>query len=251
LEGSTKRIGFIGGGAMAEALVSGLLRAGTFSPGDISVSDISEARLGYIKEKYRVDVQRENAALVKSAEIIVLAVKPQVVGQVLEEAGPWFGEGQLLVSIAAGVKTSFLESFLTFPVPVVRVMPSTPCLVGEGAIAVCPGRFARAEHLELAKSILSTAGRVVEVPEALMDCVTGLCGSGPAYMYLVLEAMADGAVRLGLARDKALLLAAQTMLGSAKMVLETGEHPARLREMVTTPGGTTIEGLAAELSLGE
>lgn len=228
---------------MAEALVSGLLRSGLFSPRDISVSDVSEARLSYIKEKCGVDVRVENTALAKSAEIIVLAVKPGVVGQVLAEVGPLISKEQLLVSIAAGVKTSFLESFLSSPVPVVRVMPNTPCLVGEGASVVCPGRWAKVEHVELAKRILSAAGRVVEVPETLMDCVTGLCGSGPAYMYLVIEAMADGAVRLGLARDKALLLAAQTMLGAAKMVLETGEHPVRLRDMVTTPGGTTIEGL--------
>jgi pyrroline-5-carboxylate reductase len=166
-------------------------------------------------------------------------------GEVLADTGSHFRPGQLVISIAAGITTSYIEKFIADQVPVIRAMPNTPALVGAGATAVCRGRWASEQHRELALAIFGAAGRAVPVPEKLMDAVTGLSGSGPAYMYIIAEALADAGVRMGLPRDVALTLASQTMLGAARMILETGRHPAVLKDMVTTPGGTTIEGLFA------
>jgi len=237
-----QKIGFLGGGAMGEALMTGLLRTGLVNPPAICVSDVNSGRLEYLGKKLGVETHPKNEAVVRKADIIVMAVKPDAVAHLMKEIAPLLRPGQTLISIAAGVTSAFIESFLNSPVPVVRVMPNTPCLVGEGASAVSAGKYAGRENMEKALAIFSAAGKAVEVPERLLDCVTGLSGSGPAYMYVILEGLIDGAVRLGLPRDQARLLAAQTMLGAAKMVLETGEHPARLKDMVTTPGGTTIAG---------
>lgn len=240
-----QKIGFLGGGAMGEALVGGLLRAGLVSPSNICLSDVNAGRLEQLQAKYGVNTKTENLDVVKEADIVILAVKPQVVAPLLKEVAPAARPDQTFISIAAGIATGFIESCLAAPIPVVRVMPNTPCLVGEGASAVSPGKHAGAKNIKKAMAIFAAAGKAVEVPESMLDCVTGLSGSGPAYMYVILEAFADGAVRLGLPRDKARELAAQTMLGSAKMVLETGEHPGKLKDMVTTPGGTTAAGLFA------
>jgi len=240
-----RKIGFIGGGAMGEALITGLLRAGRMAPSAIFVSDVSAGRLEYLKEKLGINVTTENSGVLNETGIIVLAVKPRVMAVLLEEIAPLIRPEQTVISIAAGIPTGFIEAYFKVPVPVVRVMPNTPCMVGEGASAVSAGKFAGRDSVESALAVLSAAGKAVEVPESLLDCVTGLSGSGPAYMYEILEGFVDGAVRLGLPRDVAILLIAQTMLGAAKMVLETGEHLGKLKDMVTTPGGTTIAGLFA------
>jgi pyrroline-5-carboxylate reductase len=199
----------------------------------------------YLEQKFGVNTTGKNMEVVEKSNIVVLAVKPQVMGSLLLDIAPVARPEQVFISIAAGVKTGYIESFLKGPVPVVRVMPNTPCLVGEGASAVSAGKHAGSDWIEKALAIFTAAGKAVEVPESLLDIVTGLSGSGPAYMYLILEGLIDGAVNLGLPRDLARILITQTMLGTAKIVLETGEHPAKLKDQVTTPGGTTMAGLEA------
>jgi len=238
------KIGCLGGGAMARALFAGLKKNG-FPASGLYASDISRERLVDLREKLGITPLENNRQLVEAVDIVILAVKPQVVGQVLAGTGEFLQLGQTLVSIAAGVSTGYIESFLKKPVGVVRVMPNTPCLVGAAASALCPGTNASAADVNRTKAIFASVGRAVEVTEELMDAVTGLSGSAPAYMFIILEALADAWVRAGLTREVALLLSAQTMLGAAKMVLESGEHPARLKDMVTTPAGTTIEGIFA------
>jgi len=238
-----QRIGCLGGGAMGGALVEGLLRKGLVTPAGLYVSDINNERLEYLGEKLGVNVTTDSTAVVELADIIILAVKPQVAVPLLKEIAPAVRLEQTFISIAAGITVDQLESCFEAPVPVVRVMPNAPCLVGEGASAMSAGKHARKENMEKALAIFAAVGKVVEVPEPLLDVVTGLSGSGPAYMYLLLEGFIDGAVRLGLPRETAGVLIAQTMLGAAKMVLETGEHPGKLKDMVTTPGGTTMAGL--------
>jgi pyrroline-5-carboxylate reductase len=229
---------------MAEALITGLLRSGLVEPASVYASDITAVRQEYLEQKFGIQTA-DNSAVVSASDIVVLAVKPQAIPGLLEEIAPAARPEQTVVSIVAGISTGFIEAFFKVPVPVVRVMPNTPCLVGEGASALCPGKFCLQPNIDKAMAILKASGRAVVVDESMMDCVTGLSGSAPAYMYLIMEGFIDGAVRLGLSRDVARVLTAQTMLGSAKMVLETGEHPAKLKDMVTTPGGTTIAGLYA------
>jgi len=239
-----KKIGFLGGGSMAEALITGLLGAGLVEPTSIYASDINTARQEYLKQKFGIQTT-DNSAVVNTADIVILAVKPQAIAGLLEEIAPKVHPELTVISIVAGIPTDFIESFFSGPVPVVRVMPNTPCLIGQGASAVCAGKFCPQPNVEKALAVFKAAGQAVVVSESMMDCVTGLSGSGPAYMYMIMEGFIDGAVRLGLSRDVARVLTAQTMLGSAKMVLDTGEHPAKLKDMVTTPGGTTIAGLYA------
>lgn len=240
-----KKFGFIGGGSMAEALITGLIRADLVGAGQILVSDPSGQRRNYLAEKFAVGVTADNSTVVSGSDIVVLAVKPFVMGEVLDEIGSGFGPAHTVISIAAGITTNYIEKSIADQVPVVRAMPNTPALLGAGATAVCCGRWANEQHRELALAVFGAVGRAVPVPEKLMDAVTGLSGSGPAYMYIIAEALTDAGVRMGLPRDVALTLASQTMLGAARMILETGHHPAVLKDMVTTPGGTTIEGLLA------
>lgn len=239
------KIGCIGGGAMAEAILGGLARSGAVPAGDLFVTDVRRERLEYLHSTLEVYATQDNGYVAGAADIILVAVKPQVVGAVLREIAVYVKPAQTIISIAAGIKTAMLEEYLNSPAAVVRVMPNTPALVGAGASAVCPGSHAGPADLQRALAIFNAVGRAVEVPESVMDAVTGLSGSGPAYMFVILEALADAGVRVGLPRDVATMLAAQTMLGSAKMLLETGGHPARMKDMVTTPGGTTIEGIYA------
>jgi pyrroline-5-carboxylate reductase len=240
-----KRIGFIGGGTMAEALIRGITAVNLVDAAAISVTDVSEKRRGHLQETLGVDTSLSNIELVQNMDIIFLTVKPQVVDAVLQEIGPKLQSSRLLVSVAAGVATQTLEKYLPEPVPVVRVMPNTPVLVREGATAVTVGRHATKEHAALVTEIFAAVGRTVAIQEELMDAVTGLSGSGPAYACLIIEALADGGVLMGLPRATALTLAAQTLLGTAKLILETGQHPGALKDMVTSPGGTTIAGLHA------
>jgi len=240
-----QKIGCLGGGAMGEALVAGLLREGLVDASEIYVSDIDHGRLDYLKKKLGVNTSSDNIAVVMAADIIILAVKPHVIVPLLKEVAPAVRKEHTVISIAAGITIEQLQFCFEEPVPVVRAIPNTPCLVGEGATALSAGKYAGEENMQKARAVFAAVGKVVEVPEALLDGVTGLSGSGPAYMYTIIEGFTDGAVRLGLPRDTARVLIAQTMLGAAKMVLETGEHPSKLKDMVTTPGGTTMAGLFA------
>ncbi len=235
-------LGFIGGGVIAEAILSGLIRSG-LNPQSFFVSEIKDSRLTYLSQKLGINPVRNNFDLVKNCDIIILAVKPAVVKEVMFEIGQEIKAEQTLISLAAGINTNFIAQFMPEPRAVVRVMPNTPILVGEGACAYCLGMHAQDKDKERVKAIFESAGKIVEVPESLIDVVTGLSGSGPAYMYLIIESFVSAGVHLGLPKEEALILSAQTMLGAAKMVLEKGEHPAKLKDEVTTPGGTTAAGL--------
>ncbi|RJQ25944.1 MAG: pyrroline-5-carboxylate reductase [Peptococcaceae bacterium] len=242
---SGQKIGCLGGGAMGEAILTGILRGGLATSENIFVSDAQPERLSSLVRTLGIQAVGDNNVLVRAVDILILAVKPQVIEPVLKEIGAAIQPSQLVISVIAGVSTNFIELHLGEGIPVVRVMPNTPCLVRAGASAVSPGKYAGPEHRDKAIVIFNTLGKTAVVPETLLDCVTGLSGSGPAYMYIILEALIDGAVRMGLPRDVATVLSAQTMLGAAKMVLETGKHPGQLKDMVTTPGGTTMAGLFA------
>jgi pyrroline-5-carboxylate reductase len=240
-----KRIGFIGGGTMAEALMRGITAAGLVDLASLAATDATDKRRQYLRETVGVHTFLTNVELVNHVDIVFLTVKPQVIEMVMDEIGPALRSDQILVSVAAGVATHSLENNLLERVPIIRVMPNTPVLVREGATAMAIGRYATKEHEELVAAIFSAVGRVVTIQEDLMDAVTGLSGSGPAYICMIIEALADGGVRMGLSRATALTLAAQTLLGTAKLVLETGQHPGVLRDMVTSPGGTSITGIHA------
>lgn len=237
------RIGFIGGGMMAEALIKGVLSAGRAKAADVIASDVSEERRRHLEGRLGIGTTARNADVIDFAQTVILAVKPQHAAAVLDEVGERLRPAQLVISIMAGVTTGWIESRIAPGVPVVRAMPNICCVVGEGAAAVAAGSHAGPGHLEAACALLSSAGRAVTVEERLMDAVTGLSGSGPAFVFAVIEALADGGVAEGLPRATALTLAAQTVLGAAKLVLESGEHPAVLRDRVASPAGTTIEGL--------
>ncbi|HIE50380.1 MAG TPA: pyrroline-5-carboxylate reductase [Armatimonadetes bacterium] len=238
-----QRIAFLGAGAMGSALMRGLLQSRRVTPAQLLAADPDGTRREAVRTELGVTVTEDNAEAVRQANLIVLAVKPQVVVPVLHELRNILQPSQLLISIAAGVTLATLESAAQVPLPVVRVMPNTPALVGCGASAYCLGTHATPHHGEQVRALLSAVGSVVEVEEKLMNAVTGLSGSGPAYVYLIIEALADGGVRCGLPRTTALQLAAQTVLGAAQMVLQTGEHPGVLKDRVASPGGTTIVGL--------
>lgn len=229
---------------MATAILRSLIDRGVVAPGQVTVSDPQETSR-QAAERLGVNATTSNAEALEGAEVIFLAVKPGIVPLVLRESAERFTPAQLVVSIAAGVPLAAMEALLPAGVPVVRVMPNTPVLVGAGAAALCRGAAATEEHAALVRQVFEAGGICVEVTEAQIDAVTGLSGSGPAYVCLMIEALADGGVRMGLPRDVALQLATQTLLGGARWVQETGEHPAALKDRVATPGGTTIAGLAA------
>jgi pyrroline-5-carboxylate reductase len=238
-----KTLGFVGGGQMAEALIKGLLSRELFKPGQITASDLSEIRRNHLKKTFGINTTLENKEVVKGSEIIVLAVKPQVMAIVLEEIRPVVSSNRLVVSIAAGITVHSLEKRLPEDTRVVRVMPNTPVLVQAGAAALCKGTAASPDDLDMVRQILETVGKAVVVPESLMDAVTGLSGSGPAYVFTFIEGLIDAGVREGLPRTIAQELVVQTVLGAALMCQNTGKHPAELTTMVTSPGGTTVAGL--------
>lgn len=238
-----KKYAFIGGGNMGEALIKGLLKSGLAKSQDIVVAEPLAERRQYLKQEYRIAVDEDNKNAVKEAGIVVLAVKPQVIDKALKEIGQILDKNQLVISIAAGVKIERIESFLPEGTPVIRTMPNTPALVLCGATAMAPGKSVLKKHLKQALALFEAVGVAVEVEEKHMDAVTGLSGSGPAYVFIFLEALADGGVLQGLSREQALTLAAQTIFGSARLALEPGAHPGRLKDMVASPGGTTITGL--------
>ena len=236
------RIGFIGGGNMAEALIKGLL-AGGVEAARIIVSEPVAERRTFLGEHYGVSCTDDNTSLVAGSDVIILAIKPQVADKVLQGIGDIATTGKLFISIMAGVKSSTIEAAFPGEIRVVRVMPNTPALVLEASSAIAPGAFATPEDTALARSILELVGKAWIVEDKLMDAVTGLSGSGPAYVLTFIEALSDAGVKNGLPRATALGLAAQTVFGTAKLLLETKEHPAVLRDKVTSPGGTTIAGL--------
>jgi pyrroline-5-carboxylate reductase len=243
-------IGFLGAGKMATALASGFIHAGLAGPKDVLASDLHDAA----RERFAGEVDSEttasNSDVLKFANVVILAVKPDHVAGVLAELRGEFTSDHLLISIAAGVTLAKMEGALPVGSRVIRVMPNTPALVGEAASAFALGKSATAADGELAEKLLSAVGTAFQVKEDLLDAVTGLSGSGPAYVYSFIEGLSDGGVAVGLPRDIAIKLAAQTVLGAAKMVLKTGQHPSALRDQVTSPGGTTIEGLH-ELEKGQ
>ncbi len=236
-------IGFIGAGNMAEALIRGLVRGGHVPASRIVASLPRRDRLDQLASAYGIDVTTDNREVAKRCGLVVLSVKPQIMDKVLREIGDVIQSGTLVVSIAAGVDTETIEEALADGVRVVRAMPNTPALVGAGATAIAPGKHASEADLAAAKALFDAVGITVQLDESHLDAVTGLSGSGPAYIFLILEALADAGVKVGLSRRNAQRLAAQTVMGSAKLLLDTDEHPGKLKDMVTSPGGTAIEGL--------
>jgi pyrroline-5-carboxylate reductase len=240
-----KKIAFLGTGNMAEALVKGLLGAGTASAEEIVCAEPRLERREEIALRYGVKVIGSNLEATEQADVVVLSVKPQTMEQLLDEIAPAVDHRKLVISIAAGVSIAAIARKLGSGVRIVRTMPNTPALVGAGATALARGAHATDWDLEQARNLFQAVGTTVIVEEHHLDAVTGLSGSGPAFLFLVIESLADGGVKVGLARPVAMTLAAQTVLGSAKLVLETGEHPGRLKDQVTSPGGTAIAGVHA------
>jgi pyrroline-5-carboxylate reductase len=238
-----KKIAFIGGGNMAEAMMRGLLNGSASLPENIVVSDVRQDRLDFIQELFGVLVCEQNPDAVEQSDIVILAVKPQIMETVLLELGSYLDMSKLIISIAAGISLATIESHLHKDLRLVRAMPNIAALVLESATAICPGKHASSDDLTLAKAIFDSVGKTVTIEEGLMDAITGLSGSGPAYLFLIIDALADAGVKVGLSRDNALTLSAQTVLGAARLMIETGEHPGRLKDKVTSPGGTAIAGL--------
>lgn len=240
-----KKIGIIGTGNMGEALISGLIGSASSKPRNIICTDVRKATLEGIREKYEVQTTQNNLAVVDQSDIVIYAVKPQIMAAVLGETAEKLDMSKLIISIAAGVPMEAIESCLNKELRLIRVMPNIAAAVKEAATAVAAGRHATEEDIKLAMTIFNSIGRTVLIQENyLMDAITGLSGSGPAYIFLIVEALADAGVKVGLSRQEALFLSAQTVLGAAKMLIETREHPGQLRDRVTSPGGTAIAGLA-------
>lgn len=237
------RIAVLGAGKMGGILLEAFLRTQLVSRDRIVATVRHEERAGALAAEWQIPVSTDNVAAAQDADVILLAVKPTQAAELVSSLRPVLRPTQLLVSLVASVKTSALESAAGIDLPVVRAMPNTPATVGEGVTALCAGRCCTPEHLAEAMRLFETVGRAVVVDEKHMDAVTGLSGSGPAFLYIVIEALAEAGVNVGLPREVATLLAAQTTLGSARMVLETGSHPALLKDAVTTPAGCTVDGI--------
>jgi pyrroline-5-carboxylate reductase len=242
---NNKKICIIGTGNMGEALVSGLLGSNSSSPGKIICTDVREAKLKAIEKEYGVKTTTSNLEAVMKSDIVIYAVKPQIMAAVIKETVEKLDMSKLVISIAAGVPMAALESCLDKELRLIRVMPNIAAAVKEAATAVAAGKNASKEDIKMAMTIFDSIGKTVFIGENyLMDAITGLSGSGPAYIFLIVEALADAGVKVGLSRQEALFLSAQTVLGAAKMLMETKEHPGQLRDRVTSPGGTAIAGLA-------
>ena len=239
-EADGRSVAFLGGGKMGEALVSGLIRSGGRTVEEITVTCRREERARELADRYGVTTTLSNPEAVRSADTLVLMVKPQDMEALLEQIAGSVHADQLVVSFAAGIRTSFVEKHLPDRVPVVRVMSNVAVLVDEAMSVVAAGSHADDKHLSTAEELLGYVGKVLRLPEGHLDAITATSGSGPAYFFLLAEAMIEACILLGLSRDVATELIIQTMLGSAKMLRDTGKHPVELREMVTSPGGTTI-----------
>lgn len=238
-----KRIAVIGAGNMGTALLAGVLAAEWGRASNCTVTNPSRRKLAQLKAEYKVHTTSVNRKAVEKADVVILAVKPQSLDSVLREIAPAAREDQVFVSIAAGVTTQHIESFFVGKVPVVRSMPNLPVIVGLGATALCAGRYAGKEEVRTARALFDAVGTCVDVPEHLMDAVTGLSGTGPMYVFQIIEGLCDAGVKVGLSRDVSTVLAIQTVLGAARMAQDSGKHPGQLKDMVTSPGGTAITAL--------
>ncbi len=240
-----KKIAIIGTGNMGEALISGLIVSGSSKPKNIICTDVRESKLDEIKKEYGVRTTTNNVEAVEVSDIIVYAVKPQIIAAVLKETAAILDMSKLVISIAAGVPMPAIESCLNKDLRLIRVMPNIAAFVKEAASAIAAGGHATDEDIELAMEIFNSIGKCIFLKENyLMDAITGLSGSGPAYIFLIVDAMADAGVKMGLSREESLFLSTQTVLGAAKLLMETREHPGQLKDKVTSPGGTAIAGLA-------
>jgi pyrroline-5-carboxylate reductase len=240
----SQTVGFLGTGNMAEALIKGLIAAAVVEPSQIWGSDPRKQRCDEMAARYGIHATTSNLEVVERSTIVILSVKPQVLPKVLDEVADHLQPHALVISIAAGIPVAILERHLPRGTRVVRTMPNTPALVGAGATAIAAGGHATEQDLADATAIFDAVGKTVLLDEEQLDAVTGLSGSGPAYVFLIIEALSDAGVKMGLSRYNAQALSAQTVLGSAKLLLETNEHPGRLKDMVTSPGGTAIAGIA-------
>jgi pyrroline-5-carboxylate reductase len=238
-----KKVAILGAGKIGSILLQAFLRDGLLKASEVWATAAHVERARLLKDKLKVHAGTDNSEAVRNADIIFLCVKPQVVAEVVREIRADVSRNQLVVSVAASVPTDMIERGFEKDVPVVRAMPNTPCVLGAGMTALCKGQFAQKHHLETATKFFDAVGRTVIVDEKHMDAVTGLSASGPAYIYIILESLAEAGVKVGLPRDVATLLAAQTTMGAARVVLETGDHPALLKDAVTTPAGCTIDGI--------
>jgi len=239
-----KKIGIIGTGNMGEALINGLIHSRSSMPKNIICSDARKDKLKWIKETYGVVTTTRNLDVVKASEIVIYAVKPQIMAAILTETAGALDMSKLVISIAAGVSLPAIESCINKDLRLIRVMPNIAASVREGAAAIAAGKHARKNDIRLAKTIFDSVGKSVFIEEnVLMDAITGLSGSGPAYIFLIVDALADAGVKMGLSREDSLFLSAQTVLGAAKLLIETKEHPGKLKDKVTSPGGTAIAGL--------
>ena len=238
-----KKLAVIGAGKMGETLISAIIKSGLMKRELITATAGTAERLAYLEKKYGIQVEERNTDAAHGADLVLLCIKPQMYKSIVSELDPVLKPSQLLISIMAGVTSSAVEKQLTGKIPFVRAMPNMPSLVGEGMTAICGGTHATAEHLGITQNIFDRLGKSIILAEKHFDAVTSLSASGPAFIYIIIEALAEGGVKTGLPRDVATLLAAQSCYGAAKMVLETGEHPAVLKDMVTTPAGCTIDGI--------
>lgn len=243
---SNKTIGFIGAGNMAETMMGGLIGSDRSQPDHLICSDVRTARLDELSDRYGVQTTMDNKAVIDASDIVIFAVKPQIIGSVLKETADSLDLSKLIISIAAGVPLAALEKVLRKELRLIRAMPNVCVAVEAGATAITASAGVKPEDVEMARTVFQSVGRCIVLKEDhLLDAVTGLSGSGPAYIFLILDALSDAGVKMGLFREDARELAAQTVLGAAKMLLDTGLNPGQLKDMVTSPGGTTIAGLHA------
>jgi len=240
---SKEKVAFLGLGKMGGILLQALLKKNLLSPKNTVATVRHPERAQKLSQELGISVTTDNRQAAQQSDLILLCVKPQTVREVTEEIAGEMTPGKQLISIAASVPTRYIEEILDSEVPVVRAMPNTPCVIGFGMTGLCKGKFADESHLDIAKTLFDSVGLTVTVEEKRMDAVTGLSASGPAFIYIILESLAEGGVKVGLPRDVATLLAAQTVQGAARMVLETGQHPALLKDAVTTPAGCTVDGI--------
>lgn len=240
---SNTKVALLGAGKLGSILLQAWMREGLLSNALTRATVRHSERAGALAQKLGIEVGTDNAKAVQGAGIVFICVKPQTVDEIIKEIRTQVAPGALIISVAASVSTSQIEAALETNISVVRAMPNTPCALGAGMTGLCKGKYVTAEEIELACSLFSVVGRTVVVDEKQMDAVTGLSASGPAFIYIILESLAEAGVKVGLPRDVATLLAAQMTMGSAKMVLETGDHPAQLKDSVTTPAGCTIDGI--------
>ncbi|WP_252216685.1 pyrroline-5-carboxylate reductase [Clostridium sp. VAP41] len=245
-----KKIGFIGCGNMGSSMVGGLINSGSFESKDIFVSTKTENSASNMKDKFNINASINNKDVVKNSNIIILSVKPYMFKDVINEIKDYLTEDKLIISVAAGVTIENLEDLISKKHKIIRSMPNTPALVGEAMSAICPNANVSKEDMEVCKKVFESFGECVEISEKDFHAFIALCGSSPAYIFMFIEAMADGAVKLGIPRNKAYKMAAQSVLGSAKMVLDTRKHPGELKDAVCSPGGTTIDAVVELEKLG-